>query len=101
MHERFAGMISGYLDEAVASGAIPPCDTELTARAWFGALNEVVARWLLADEPGRLDDAYPVLRAVLLRSVGVPESRIAAGDPGWHAGSGGERHATPEGRRDG
>ncbi|HEY4190950.1 MAG TPA: hypothetical protein VGM28_11030, partial [Candidatus Limnocylindrales bacterium] len=45
---------------------------------WFGALNEVVARWLLADHPCRLEDAYPPLRAILLRSVGVGEARIAA-----------------------
>ena len=28
--------------------------------------------------PGRLEDAYPALRAILLRSVGVGEARIAA-----------------------
>ena len=84
LHARFAGMIRAYLEEAVDSGAIPPLDAELTSRAWFGALNEVVARWLLADEPDRLDDNYPALRAILLRSVGVPEERIAAGDPAWH-----------------
>ena len=32
-------------------GAVPPLDTRLTAIAWFGAINEVVARWLLADDP--------------------------------------------------
>ena len=81
MHDRFAAMIAGYLDEAVAAGAIPPVDTALTAVAWFGALNEVVARWLLVEDPGMLETTYPALRALLLRSVGVPEDRIAAGDP--------------------
>ena len=76
LHERFARLIQGYLDEAVASGAIPPIDTRIASIAWFGALNEVVARWLLADHAGRLEDAYPALRAILLRSVGVPEERI-------------------------
>ncbi len=79
LHARFTGLIRTYLDEAVASGAIAPIDTELTAQAWFGALNEIVGRWLLAERPGRLEDAYPTLRAVLLRSVGVSEERIAAG----------------------
>ena len=60
----------------MASGAIPPIDTRIASIAWFGALNEVVARWLLADHAGRLEDAYPALRAILLRSVGVPEARI-------------------------
>jgi TetR/AcrR family transcriptional regulator, fatty acid metabolism regulator protein len=86
MHARFTGLIRGYLEEAQAARAIPPLDTETTARAWFGALNEIVSRWLLDEKPGRLEDAYPVLRAVLLRSVGVPEARITAGDPAWRGG---------------
>lgn len=76
LHERFARLIQGYLDEAVEAGVIPPIDTRLTSIAWFGALNEVVARWLLAENAGRLEEAFPPLRAVLLRSVGVPEPRI-------------------------
>jgi hypothetical protein len=83
MHARFAGMIRGYLEEAQKAGVIPELDAETTARAWFGALNEIVSRWLLDEKPGRLEDSYPVLRAVLLRSVGVPEGRIVAGDPAW------------------
>jgi AcrR family transcriptional regulator len=84
MHARFSGLIRGYLEEAQTAGIIPELDVETTSRAWFGALNEIVSRWLLEDKPGRLEDSYPVLRAVLLRSVGVPESRIAAGDAAWH-----------------
>ncbi len=76
LHERFARLIGGYLDEAVAAGAVPPMDTRITSIAWFGAINEVVGRWLLADKPGRLEDAYPALRAALLRSAGVPAERI-------------------------
>src|SRR3990170_951861 len=75
LHDRFSRLIQGYLDEAVAAGAIPPLDTRITSIAWFGALNELVARWLLADQPQPLEDAYPALRAVLLRSAGVPEKR--------------------------
>lgn len=77
LHERFALLIQGYLDQAVADGVIPPIDTRVTSIAWFGALNEVVGRWLQADKAVRLDEAYPTLRATLLRSVGVPEERIA------------------------
>lgn len=94
LHSRFAAMIRAYLADAVAAGAIPPIDVEVTSQAWFGALNEVVARWLLDERPGRLDDAYPALRSVLLRSVGVPESRIAAGDPAWVAAAGGSVSVT-------
>lgn len=76
LHERFAVLIQGYLDQAVADGVIPATDTRLTSIAWFGALNEVVGRWLQAEQAGRLEDAYPTLRATLLRSVGVAETHI-------------------------
>ena len=78
LHERFSQIISRQLDEAVASGIIEPIDTRVAGMAWFGALNEVVMRWLMADDPGRLEDTYPTLRSILLRSVGIPEERIAA-----------------------
>jgi AcrR family transcriptional regulator len=79
LHDRFARLIQGYLDEAVAARTIAPLDTRLTSVAWFGALDQVVARWLQAEHPCRLEDAYPALRAMLLRSAGVAEVRIAAG----------------------
>jgi lipopolysaccharide export system permease protein len=50
--DRITHDAAGYLDEAVVDGSIPPIDTAVTGVAWFGALNEVVARWLLADDPG-------------------------------------------------
>lgn len=78
LHERFGGLIAEQLEAAVAEGSIPPIDARIAAMAWFGALNEVVMRWLMDDEPGRLEDAYPTLRAILLRSVGIPEARIVA-----------------------
>jgi len=78
LHDRFARLIQSYLDEAIAQGTIPPIDTRVTSVVWFGALDEVVARWLVATRPGRLEDAYPMLRALLLRSVGVSEETIAA-----------------------
>lgn len=71
LHARFSGLIAEQLDAAVAEGAIEPLDTSIAAMAWFGALNEVVMRWLMSDDPGRLEDAYPTLRAILLRSVGA------------------------------
>jgi AcrR family transcriptional regulator len=77
MHERFSAIISRQLDEAVEAGTIEPIDSGIAGMAWFGALNEVVMRWLMTDDPGRLEDAYPTLRGILLRSVGIPEERIA------------------------
>jgi AcrR family transcriptional regulator len=79
LHDRFARLIQSYLDEAVAAGTIPPIDTRVTGVVWFGALDEVVARWLQAERPCSLEETYPTLRALLLRSVGVSEATIAAG----------------------
>ena len=78
LHERFAVIISAQLDSAVEAGIIEPIDTRIAGMAWFGALNEVVMRWLMDEDRGRLEDAYPTLRAILLRSVGIDEERIAA-----------------------
>jgi AcrR family transcriptional regulator len=77
INDRFAEFIKEYLDQAVADGSIPAMDTEVVARAWMGALNEVVLRWIYtgSPEPAR---AIPALRALLLRSIGVSEERIAA-----------------------
>lgn len=78
LHDRFARLIAGYLDRAVGEGIIAPLDTRLAGVAWFGALNEVVTRWLITPRPDRLEDGYPALRAILMRSAGVSEERIAA-----------------------
>jgi len=74
---RFAMIIRGYLDQAVSAGVIAPLDTELTSVAWFGALNEVVVRWLVSGQPTDLESTFPALRALLLRSVGVDPAASA------------------------
>jgi hypothetical protein len=56
----------------VVAGAIAPKDTVTISWAWFGAINEIVVRWLVAGQPERLDDALPTLRMILLRSIGAP-----------------------------
>lgn len=68
---RFIHLIQHYLDEAVAEGAIPVLDTDIAACAWFGAINEVVVRWLVTGQPATLEQALPGLRLMLLRSVGM------------------------------
>jgi AcrR family transcriptional regulator len=68
----FARMIQGYLDRAVAAGVIEPQDTVTISWAWFGAINEIVVRWLVSGEPDNLDAALPTLRVLLLRSIGAP-----------------------------
>ena len=71
MHGRFTSLIKRHLDDAVAKRLIEPLDTETASVAWFGALNEVAIRWVLTGTPKRLEDAYPTLRVMLSRSVGL------------------------------
>ncbi|MGE0542345.1 MAG: TetR/AcrR family transcriptional regulator, partial [Dehalococcoidia bacterium] len=71
LHGRFTALIKRHLDDAVARGLIGPLDTEIASAAWFGALNEVAIRWVLTGTPKRLEDAYPTLRVMLARSVGL------------------------------
>lgn len=78
LHERFSALIAGYLDGAVTEGVIPVLDTQVAGAAWFGAIHELVVRWLVSDRPAPLEDALPGLRWLLLRSVGVPDARIEA-----------------------
>ena len=69
MRASFAELIRIQLADAVSSGAIPPLDTATAATAWFGAINEVVTNWALAERPSRLEDVYPTIRALLLRGI--------------------------------
>jgi len=75
--DRFAGVIQMYLDQAVEEGEIPPLDTRIAAFVWIGAINEVVIRWVHDGEPAP-EAIQPVLRSMLLRSIGISETRLAA-----------------------
>lgn len=70
VHGKIAAFIAQHLDRAVAAGAIPPLDTRLAALVWLGALHEVITRWLYTGAPD-LAQVQPLVRAMLLRSVGV------------------------------
>lgn len=76
LHEAFAGIIKAWLDESVAAGVLPPLDTELASVAWFGAVNQVVTRWVLTGRPARLEDAYPTLRSLLLDGLTQRSPRL-------------------------
>jgi AcrR family transcriptional regulator len=71
---QFARLIQSHLDRVVAAGALPPFDTETVAWMWFGAINELMVRWLVSGRPRRLEDVLPTLRLTLLRSIGVTPS---------------------------
>lgn len=76
---RFATMIQRRLDLAVQAGRIAAMDTETVAWAWFGAINEIVVRWLITGQPERLESIFPALRELLLRSIGaLPASSTAS-----------------------
>jgi len=73
IHSRFARVIKRHLDRAVHEDDIPSQDTTLASQAWMGALNEVIAQWLVSG--GRqLRDQLPELRTLLLRSIGAKMS---------------------------
>lgn len=67
----FAELIRRHLDEAVRAGRIAPLDTAIASRVWFGALNEVLTRWALAECPEPLEDILPALRPMLRRAIGA------------------------------
>ena len=69
LHAAFAALIADCLDDAVVTGQIPPLDARLAAHAWYGAVNQVVLRWLMTGEPRQLEETYPALRSLLLFGV--------------------------------
>ena len=69
----FAAVIQRQLDEAVRQEIIKPIDTEVAARAWFGALNEVITGWVLSGRAEHLEDKYEALRPILMHSVGISD----------------------------
>ncbi len=96
LHGRCAALISRHLDDAVARGLIAPLDTDLAGAVWFGALYEVATRWVLTGNPADLEDAFPPLRAMLSRSVGLAVPVEHAGpvrgfEPDTESGAGGTR----------
>lgn len=72
IHQRFTGLVQRYLDQAVDEGDLEPQDTALAAIVWFGAVNELLLRWVLAEDSGpeELQAQIPGLTTLLLRSVG-------------------------------
>lgn len=71
VQSRFVAFLKQQLDEAVNQNLVSPFDTEVASQAWFGALNQVVTSWALTDHPRPLEETYPHLRALLLRSIGL------------------------------
>jgi TetR/AcrR family fatty acid metabolism transcriptional regulator len=83
IYSRFARLIKENLDEALAEGSIPPINTEITAYAWLGAINELVLRWIYTGQPDPLTQTLPTLQELFLRGIGITQSS-QKGDPCSH-----------------
>jgi TetR/AcrR family transcriptional regulator, fatty acid metabolism regulator protein len=81
IHARFGALIQGYLDQAVAEGAIPPLDTRIATTAWLGAINELVIESLSTGRPDLLEEVVPALAPMLLRSIGAHAEASASPGP--------------------
>ena len=79
INNRFTHLIQDRLDRAVFEGSIAPIQTDLAARVWVGALNEVVVNWIYSGEPD-LEKTIPALRIILLRSIGIADVPIPPGN---------------------
>jgi len=73
VQSRFVAFLQQQLDEAIRQGLVLPFDTEVASHAWFGALHQLVTSWALAEQPRPLEETYPHLRSLLLRSIGLPD----------------------------
>lgn len=73
VNNRFVTLIKGYIDQAVAAGDVPPVDSEIAARAWMGAIYEVVIRWVYTGEP-EPSRILSTMLPLLLRSIGYTEA---------------------------
>lgn len=94
IHQRFSSIIQEHLDRAVAEGDIPALDTRVASLAWMGAINEVVICWVYTGKPEPAE-ALPVLRTMLLRSIGAgPGEESRPGEEG-QAGGGEGRAGAP------
>ena len=73
IYSRFAQLIKENLDEALAEGSIPPINTEITAYAWLGAINELVLRWVYTGQPDPLTQTLPTLQELFLGGIGITQ----------------------------
>ena len=75
INDRLTLIIQSRLERAVQDGSIPPLQIDIAARAWVGALNEIVINWIYTGAPS-LEESLPALRQFLARSIGISEDRI-------------------------
>ena len=70
INDRFVAILQQRIEKGIEDGSLPPQNAELAARAWVGALNEIVIHWIYTGTPD-LETATPEIKAFLLRSIGA------------------------------
>lgn len=70
INERFVTLIRERIEKGIEDGSLPPQNAELAARAWVGALNEILIHWIYTGTPD-LQAALPEIKTLLARSVGA------------------------------
>lgn len=74
VNQRFVSLIKSYIDQAITAGDVPPVDSDIVARAWMGAIYEVVIRWVYTGEPDS-ERILETMLPMLLRSIGYDEAK--------------------------
>jgi len=70
INDRFTAIVQARIEKGIQDGSLPAQNAELAARAWVGALNEIVIHWIYTGTPD-LETTIPEIKAMLLRSIGV------------------------------
>jgi TetR/AcrR family fatty acid metabolism transcriptional regulator len=73
INDRFTAIVQARIEKGIQDGSLPAQNAELAARAWVGALNEIVIHWIYTGAPD-LETAIPEIKAMLLRSIGAGKS---------------------------
>lgn len=72
VYGQFVAVIQEGLDRAVVVGEISPTNTEVVARAWLGAVNEIIVNWVYRGSPTPTE-ALPVLKSILVGGLERPD----------------------------
>ncbi len=72
INDRFVAIIQRRIEKGIRDGSLPPQNAELAARAWVGALNEIVTNWIYTGSPD-LETAAPEIKTFLARSIGAKQ----------------------------
>ncbi len=77
INDRFANLIQTRIEKGIQDGSLPAQNSTIAARAWVGALNEIVIHWIYTGTPD-LETALPEIRTFLLRSIGSTENKTTS-----------------------